>query len=57
MNTAGEIQILAVRVQKKPHISFDPEDIPRPLTPALLRIERYLIVFLHILLRHKGAAP
>jgi methyl-accepting chemotaxis protein len=57
MQTACEIQILSARVQNKTRISFDPEDIPRPLTPVPLRIARYLIVLLTILVRHKGAAP
>jgi hypothetical protein len=57
MQTACEIQILSARVQNKTRISFDPEDIPRPLTLVPLRIARYLIVFLTILVRHKGAAP
>jgi len=57
MNTAGEIQMRVICVQKETDISFDPEDIPRPLTPVLLRIARYLIVFLSLLVRHKGAAP
>jgi hypothetical protein len=42
---------------KKNHLSFDPEDIPQPLTPALPRIKSYLIVLLKLLLRPKRAAP
>jgi hypothetical protein len=44
-------------VQKKTGVSFDPEDIPRPLNPVLLRIAHYLIVSSSLLVRHKGAAP
>jgi hypothetical protein len=45
MNITGEIQTQLICVQENAHISFDPEDIPRSLTPVLLRIECYLIVF------------
>jgi hypothetical protein len=57
MSITGEIQMMGICVQKETDISFDPEDIPRPLTPVLLRIACYLIVFLSLLVRHKGAAP
>jgi hypothetical protein len=57
MNIAEEIQMRVICVQKETDISFDPEDIPRLLTPVLLRIECYLIVFSSLLVRHKRAAP
>ena len=57
MNITEEIQMRGICVQKETDISFDPEDIPRLLTPIALRSARYLIVFLLLLVRHKRATP